>query len=356
MKKANNILVTTPNWVGDVIMATPSFRCIRENFPNAKISLLLRPYVKGVIDGAPWFDEIIEYDPKSKHKQAGRYLSLVRKLRKEKYDLAFVLPNSFSSALISWLAGVNRRVGYVRDNRSWLLTDAIQRPKEKGRFLPSYMGDYYLRLCTSIGCKVGSRNVELFVSSEDEKAIDRLFSKHGIANAKPKVLINPGASYGSSKSWTIEGFAETAKLLHKHLDCHVLLATGMEEKDLAKKIEDAAAGDIINLSQDHIGLELLKALVKKCSLLITVDSGPRHLAVAFNKPVVVLMGPTDPRYTQTKQEIGKVIREAVECAPCHLKTCPTDHRCMKRIKPERVAEAAVRLLTKRNAKRAKKAS
>lgn len=346
MKNVNNILVTAPNWVGDVVMSTPSFRCIRENFPNAKITLLLRPYVKGILDNAPWFDEIIEYDPKTKHKQAGKYLSLVRKLRRRKYDLAFILPNSFSSALISWLAGVTRRVGYVRDNRTWLLTDAVQRPKEKGRFLPTYMGDYYLRLCTSIGCKVRSKHIELFVSKESEEAIDRIFAKYGITSSKQKVLINPGASFGSSKFWTVEGFAETARIISKNLDCHVLLATGSDEKDLAKKIEGAANGSIINLSKDNISLDLLKALIKKCSLLITVDSGPRHLAVALNKPVVVLMGPTDPRYTQTKQEIGKIIREAVECAPCHLKTCPTDHRCMRRIKPQRVAEAAISLLNK----------
>ncbi|MEE9514595.1 MAG: glycosyltransferase family 9 protein, partial [Candidatus Brocadiales bacterium] len=93
-------------------------------------------------------------------------------------------------------------------------------------------------------------------------------------------------------------------------------------------------------------LGLLKALVKKCSLLITVDSGPRHLAVALNKPVVTVMGPTDPRYTQTKQEVGKVVRAAIDCAPCHLKTCPTDHRCMQQIKPQRVAEVALELLAK----------
>ncbi|MHC4196655.1 MAG: lipopolysaccharide heptosyltransferase II [Planctomycetota bacterium] len=347
----NNILVTAPSWVGDAVMATPSFRCIRENFPDANITLLLKPYVKEILGGAPWFDQVIEHDTKDKHKQAGKYLSLIRKLRKTKYDLAFVLPNSFSSALITWSAGAIRRIGYVRDNRAWLLTDAVQRPKENGRFLPTYMGDYYLRLCTSIGCKVGSEKTEIFVSPESGKKIEQLFSKHGLtSSSRPKVLINPGATYGSSKFWTADGFAETAKLLRKQKDCDVLLVTSPDEKDIANKIVDASDGNIVNLSEDCITLELLKALVDKCSLLITVDSGPRHLAVALNKPVVTLIGPTDPRYTRTKQEIGKVVRSPVDCAPCHLKICPTDHRCMEQIKPQKVVAAAIELLSKRKAR------
>ncbi len=351
MQKANNILVTAPSWVGDVVMATPSFRCVRENFPDANITLLLKPYAKEILGGAPWFDRVIEYDTKDKHKQAGKYLSLIKKLRKTKYDLAFVLPNSFSSALITWSAGVSRRIGYVRDNRAWLLTDAVQRPKENGRFLPTYMGDYYLRLCTSIGCKVGSKKTEIFVSPESGKKIEQLFSKHGLtSNSRLKVLINPGATYGSSKFWTADGFAETAKLLREQKDCDVLLVTSPDEKDVADKIVDASDGNIVNLSQDRITLELLKALVDKCSLLITVDSGPRHIAVALNKPVVTLIGPTDPRYSRTKQEIGKVVRAPVDCAPCHLKTCPTDNRCMAQIKPQKVVAAAIELLPKRKAR------
>ncbi len=347
MKNVNNILVTAPSWVGDVVMATPAFRCVRENFPNAKISLLLKPYVKSILDGAPWFDEVIEYDSKAKHKQAKEYLSLVRKLRKAKYDLGFILPNSLSSALISWSAGVSKRIGYARDNRSWLLTDPVQRPKENGRFLPTYMGDYYLRLCSSIGCRVGSKKTEIFVTPKSQEKIDKLLAKYGVTGTKPTLLMNPGASYGSSKFWNVESFAETATILRKKLNCHVLLATSPEEKDLSKKIENAANGDIVNLSKNNdICLGLLKALVKKCSLLITVDSGPRHLAVALNKPVVTIMGPTDPRYTQTKQEVGKVVRAPIDCAPCHLKTCPTDHRCMQQIKPQRVAEVALELLAK----------
>ncbi|HHT9120288.1 MAG TPA: lipopolysaccharide heptosyltransferase II [Candidatus Hypogeohydataceae bacterium YC41] len=342
--KPKSILITAPNWVGDAVMATPAFRCVRENFPKAKISLLLRPFIKGVLEGAPWFDEWIEFDPKEKHKQPGRYLALIRRLRKEQFDMGFILPNSFSSALVAWLAGIKQRVGYIRDARSWLLTQGVKRFKEKGRFRPAYMADYYLRLCASAGCEISSGELELFASKESMEKINKLFSKYKISKNKPVFLINPGASFGSSKSWTTAGFARTAELLHEEFDCHVLLASAPQEKDTASKIEKAARGKVLNLTHERITLDLLKALIKKVSTLITVDSGPRHIAVAFKKPVVVLMGPTDPRYTHTSQEIGRVIRERVDCAPCHLKECPKDHRCMEWIKPEKVVEACRELM------------
>lgn len=342
--KINSILITAPSWVGDAVMATPAFRCIRENFPEAKISLLLRPFVKGVLEGAPWFDDWIEFDQKEKHKQPGKYLALIRKLRKERFDLGIILPNSLSSALVAWLAGIKHRVGYNRDARSWLLTRGVERFKEKGKFQPTYMTDYYLRLCASAGCEIRSRELELFTSRENLERVDKLFSKYRVSRNKPVFLINPGASFGSSKGWTVEGFARTAELLHKELDCHVLLATAPEERGIATQIEKAAGGKILNLTPEHVTLDLLKALIKKASMLITVDSGPRHIAVAFKKPVVVLMGPTDPRYTHTSQEVGRVIRERVDCAPCHLKECPKDHRCMEWIKPEKVVEACKELM------------
>ncbi len=339
-----SILITAPNWVGDAVMATPAFRCVRENFPEAKISLLLRPFVKGVLEGSPWFDQLIEFDPKEKHKQPAKYLTLIRKLRKEKFDTGIIMPNSFSSALVAWLAGIKHRVGYNRDARSWLLTQSVERLKEKGRFLPTYMGDYYLRICSNLGCVIRSKETELFTTEEETEKTGKLFSKYKISKNRPIFLINPGASFGSSKSWTAEGFAETAKLLQDEFDCHVLLACAPEEKTMAAQIEKAAGGKVVNLTPERITLGLLKTLIKKSTMLVTVDSGPRHIAVAFRKPVIVLMGPTDPRYTQTSQEIGRVIREKVECAPCHLKECPKDSRCMRMIKPERVIEACKEII------------
>ncbi len=344
---AQKILIRPPNWVGDIVMATPAFRCIRESYPHARISILLKPHVQKILHGAPWFDELIEYRPLRVTTSPFRVIasvseavSFIRLLRSKQFDLGIIFPNSFSSALMMFLAGAKRRVGYKRDARSWLLTNGIDRLHENGKFLPTYMAEYYLRLCTHIGCQPQSRELELFVSDNDFRRVDELFIKHRIAIDKPVFLINPGASYGSSKCWNAEGFATVADLLKAHYDCNVLFICGSVVGAHNKK-------EVIYLTYEEVPLDVLKALVKRCSLLITVDSGPRHYAVAFKKPVVVLMGPTDPRYTETSYEIGHVIREDVPCSPCHLKTCPTDHRCMNQITPERVFSACKELISQR---------
>ena len=340
--EAKKILVRAPNWVGDVVMATPAFRCIRENFADSHITLLIKRNLRGIINGSSWFDDVIEFDY-GRRKSTKDFLSLIYKLRQERFDLGFLFPNSFSSALMVWLSGVSRRVGYRRDARSLLLTDGIERLSENGKFLPTYMGDYYLKLCTQPGCKIGSKKLEVFISGECEDKADALLKKYHI-DEKPYFLMNPGASYGTAKLWTAEGFARTADLLRKAVDCNIVLTSGPGETELADEIEGLSKKGLINLSRASISLDLFKVVVKRCILLLTLDSGPRHFAVALNRPVVVLMGPNDPRYTGSQYEIGRVIREDVDCSPCQLKTCPTDRRCMTRISPEKVVETCIEVL------------
>ena len=340
--EAKKILVRAPNWVGDVVMGTPAFRCIRENFADSHITLLIKKNLRGIVNGSSWFDEVIEFEP-GMRKSTKDFLRLVYKLRQERFDMGFLFPNSFSSAFMVWMGGVSRRIGYIRDARSLLLTDGIERLSENGKFLPTYMGDYYLKLCTQPGCKIGSKKLEVFISGECEDKADALLKKYHI-DEKPYFLMNPGASYGTAKLWTAEGFARTADLLREAVDCNIVLTSGPGETELADEIEGLSKKGLINLSRASISLDLFKVVVKRCMLLITLDSGPRHFAVALNRPVVVLMGPNDPRYTESQYEIGRVIREDVDCSPCQLKTCPTDRRCMTRISPEKVVETCIEVL------------
>jgi heptosyltransferase-2 len=231
--EVKKILVRAPNWVGDVVMATPAFRCIRENFSDSHITLLIKKNLRGIVDGSFWFDEVIEFEPGRRRGTKG-FLRLTYKLRQESFDLCFLFPNSFSSALMVWLGGVSRRVGYRRDARSLLLTDGIERLSENRKFLPTYMGDYYLKLCTQLGCKIGSKNLELFISGECEDSANELLGKYDI-DKKPFILISPGSSYGSAKLWTAEGFARTADLLKESVDCNVVLTSGPGEQSLLMK-------------------------------------------------------------------------------------------------------------------------
>ncbi len=206
------------------------------------------------------------------------------------------------------------------------------------------MGDYYLRLCTAVGCEVRSKDLELFITENGRRRVDEIFEKYHLNSGHRLILLNPGAAYGSSKCWTAEGFARTVDIISGQLDCTIAIVCAPHEKKLAMDIEQAAKSKLINLANQIISLDVLNALIKRCALLITVDSGPRHIAVAFKRPVVTLMGPNDPRYTDTPAEVGQVIRADVDCLACHLKACPKDHRCMTQIKPERVAAACLDLL------------
>jgi len=343
----NRILIRLPNWVGDVVMATPALRCLRHHFSNAHIDLMLVPYVRKIIEEAPWFDGIIEYSPETEHKGIGGHIKYLRLLRRNRYDLAVVLPNSFSSALLAFLSGVKRRIGYEREGRGFLLTDSVPIPKEKGKFVPQPMVDYYLRLCEELGAVVDSKETELFVDAESERRAEELFRKHRLGDAGSVVAINPGAAYGSSKLWDTRRFAQVADELAEREGCSVVLIGGPNEKEIVAEIAGAARSRHANLAEENVGLDLLKSVIKRCDLLITVDSGPRHFSVAFDKPVVVLMGPTDPRYTNCNLEKTVVLQvDDLDCAPCHIKECPTEHECMTNITPDMVFRAATELLQK----------
>lgn len=313
----------------------------------AQIDLTLVPYVRKIIEEVPWFDRIIEYSPEAEHKGISGHIRYLSAIRKNRYDLAVVLPNSFSSATLAFFSGVGRRVGYGRQGRGFLLTDKVVPPTENGKFVPQPMVEYYLRLCEKLGGNTESRKTQLFVDAESERRAEELFEKYGIEGNKKVVAINPGAAYGSSKLWEPGRFAQVGDQLVRQEGCDIVLLGGPAEKDIVREIASAARSNLANLAEEEVPLDLLKSIIKRCDLLITVDSGPRHFAVAFDKPVVVLMGPTDPRYTNSNLETTTVLRIGdLECISCHHKECPTDHACMKKITPEMVLSAAKELLAK----------
>jgi len=338
----NSIVVRCPNWVGDIVMATPVFSCLRQNFPEASIVACIRGYARGIIEDGPWFDDIIACNDKT----FSGFRRTVSEIRRIRPDLAILLPNSIRSLLTSWLGGAKKIYGYRRNLRG-LLMDGGPAPVRDGtgrvKALP--MQTYYLEICRSLDLKPpGDPRPELFVSAELQARGEDLLRKYGIAPGDRVIGLNPGASFGSSKCWPAEYFAELAGLLKGRLDGKIVLFVGPGEEGIAEAIVRHCRVPVIDTGPDRIDLATLKPLIRRCSLLVTNDTGPRHIAVAFGVPVVVLMGPTDPRYTSANLDRSVVIRKALDCSPCHKKVCPRDHRCMTEIRPAEVLGEAIHLL------------
>jgi heptosyltransferase-2 len=185
----------------------------------------------------------------------------------------------------------------------------------------------------------------LYVSDELVRAASRLWDKYGIDNRAMVVGLNPGAKFGSSKCWPPEYFARLAEMLEQQWNCRILLFVGPGETQNANEIMALTKAHVINTDPDRIDLGLLKPMIRRCNLLITNDTGPRHYATAFKRPVIVIMGPTDPRYTDKNLEQSIVLRKELPCAPCHRKECPESHECMRGIMPEMVLDAAIHLVS-----------
>ena len=180
----------------------------------------------------------------------------------------------------------------------------------------------------------------MHISDLTQKKANTRLNNYGIQPDDLVVGLNPGASFGSSKCWPPEHFSALAELLYKNHRCKILLLAGPGEESIATKIVESCSIDIINTAQDQIDLAELKPLVKRCNLLVTNDTGPRHYAVALNVPHIVLMGPTNPIYTEKNLQNSVVLQKSLACVPCHKKICPLGHHaCMRELTPDDVFAA-----------------
>jgi heptosyltransferase-2 len=341
-----NIAVFLPNWVGDVVMATPALRALRLHFPKARMVGVCKPYVAGVLDGAPWLDTLMFLDRTGPW--SVRWPAVAWKLRGEHFDLAVLFANTFRSALVAAMAGCTRRAGFNRHGRGAFLTDTLEFARdETGRFKPSPILDDYNRLAEALGCPPPGRHMELFTTPADERAADAVVEKFRLRDEPELICLNPGAAFGASKHWSAESFARLAQDLVDWRACKVLVLCGPAERDLAREIATLAGRPSVHsISAEPLSLGLTKALVRRCSLLVTTDSGPRHFAAAFDRPVVTLFGPTHIAWTETYFAKATHLQKTVPCGPCQKRICATDHACMRLITPEEVFAEAGALLAR----------
>jgi heptosyltransferase II len=329
------ILMRAPNWVGDSVLAIPAMKAVRETFPEAEITLLARPWVAGVFKGA-WFIDHLWSEPRPA--SMGDWIRITRGIRRNRFDLALLFPNSFESAAMVFLGRVPRRIGYATDGRRWLLTNSLKPGRTK-----RHQVHYYLDLAGSLSAPVDKPSIEIEASAEDKAQAASLLVSEGIVEGRHFLVLNPGAAYGSAKRWREEGFAEAGDLLAEEFGLDVAIIGSELERSIAERIKQRMHSRVAVLN-GKTSLETLIGVISKSSLVLTNDSGPMHIAAALGVPTVAVFGPTDDAVTGPYGPRTRVVKEPVECSPCLLRECPIDHRCMLRVSAAAVCRAARELI------------
>jgi len=340
-KKGNaNILVWLPSPMGDAILCTPALRAIRRNFKSGKICFFANPVVRGILSQCAMNDQWLEQQGKNP-------LAIARELRKHRFTHAILFKNSFASALAVFLAGIPSRIGYARENRGFFLTGKIPPTRlPNGKFKPQSAVETYLAIARELGADAADRRLELSVEPSAKEAL--MIKLPELAGADgPIVVIVPGGAFGPSKCWPNVRFAKTADWLIKNYNATVIISVAPNdtEKQIAAGICDLCRHKLINLGQRSLSTGELKALFSASDLVITNDTGPRHIAIALSRKVVTLFGPNDPAWTETEYENEIKIIGNVHCAPCGKPVCSKPrHYCMQAIDVETVCQAAGEML------------
>lgn len=348
--KTPTIAVIMPNWLGDACMATPTLRSLRRGFPDARLVGVMSSLVDELLPNAvdeDCFDKRILVHRRGKQRVAHSVSrsSLVSELRKSKCDVVLILPNSFWSAAVAFASRIPRRVGYRRDGRAWLLTDAISVPKNESGPIPVSAIDYYLKQAEWLGCESQSRAMQLSVTPQDQVLAEQLWSKLGFSSSLPTVVINSNSAKDGSRVWPKAKVAELATRLATKADLQVLLHCGPGERQSA---EDTLAlvshPKVLSMGVvDDLPLGLSRGVLQRAAAVVTTDSGARHMAVALNRPVVTLFGSTSPLWTATYNRPEQQVYLDLDCQPCYKSACPlSHHRCMQDISVSQVYEMTLK--------------
>ncbi len=337
----SKIYVRAPNWVGDVVMATPALRALRCACPEASITVEAQAFFEGLLHGHPSIDAFVPAPARG----LGPLRAHARLLAREGFDWAVLLPDSFRSAAPPFLARVPVRIGYARDlARRFLLSRVLDPPREGGRRVAISMIERYLRITRALGIPDAGPELDLVVDPAARARIAERLAGAGLEAGRGYAVVTPGASFGASKLWPTQHFAAACDGLAERLGLGSVIAPGPAEEDVARAVAEQSGVRPIVLDEPVTSLAELAALIDGAALLLGNDTGPRQIAVALRTPAVTLIGPTDSGHTDHLMDLQRVLREPVDCSPCHEKVCPIDHRCMTRLAPQRAIDAAAELL------------
>jgi heptosyltransferase-2 len=322
-------------------MTTPTVRAIRQCFPNTHISLLAKPWVVPVFENSEHIDQLLIYDDKGRHKGILGKFRLARDLKKYHFDAAILLQNAFEAALIAFLSNIPLRIGYNTDVRQLLLTHAVSCTNEIKK---KHQTDYYLDILRGIGIKEDNRALYLKLDQKDRFRAEKILLEQHLSLGDKIIGINPGATYGPAKQWPLDRYAHLADNIQAFTKGRVIIFGGPNDKDLGEKISQKMHHCPIDLS-GKTSLGEAMALIEKCDLFITNDSGLMHVAAALDVPLVAVFGSTNSVTTGPLSQNSRIVQVPLECSPCLRPECPKGHLdCMEKISVEIVFNVVKEML------------
>ncbi len=335
----HKVAVFLPNWIGDVVMATPAFRALRQHWPDSKIIAICKPYVNGILSGNTWFDDVLFLDKKGNKEH--RASAVIRKLRDEKITEGFLFPNSFRVAYIAMMSRIRYRTGYRRYCRGPLLTDKLEpnRSWRFGKITPSPIIDDYNRLVMKRGVPDPGYQMELFTTLEENQQANQIWKEFDLYRYPKVIGFNCGGAFGAAKLWPKEHCLTFIRDIANRGWAVVILCGPSERQAAQNLVNEIQLPHVVSLAEQKLSLGLTKAVTRKLDALVTTDSGPRHIGAAFGIPVVSLFGPTFIDWTKIFYSKEITLQKEVPCGPCQQRVCPLGHhRCMVELYPATVLE------------------
>lgn len=348
-ERIERVVVRGTNWVGDAVLTIPALRELRRVLPRAHITLATRSWAKGLFSDVDFLDDLLVYDRASR--DIGAPLRQTREWRRRRFDLAVLFQNAFEAALIARAARVPLRLGYATDGRRRLLTHPLPLPSWRGERHEVF---YYLNIVAALETLLdGASDIldhepvfALRVSETRRLQARELLSIAGARAAGvgvPLVALCPGSTNSRAKRWPAERYAALADKLIETVGADVALIGSRDEEDVSREVARLMRRRPVMLT-GRTDLAQAVAVLSLADLLVTNDTGPAHISAALERPTLVIFGPTIPATTRPFSASAEIIRRPPDCAPCMLRDCPIDHRCMTAITPEEVFARAVALL------------
>lgn len=336
IKRNSKILVTRFSSLGDVVLTTPVYHHLKLSYPECRISVAVKEKFAGILEGNPYIDNLIIL------KDGESIFSLIKRIRSEKFDVFIDLHNKLRSFALRLFCGIPDVFVYRKNAIGKYL---YIKNSTKGNFITKHTIEKYLDVLEEMGIHPTMQSPEIFV----DDYFNHFCEKYKVGQDDLLIGINPGSVW-PTKKWLPERFAEVANWLAKHYDAKIVFVGANNDRDDVNKVLAKTKQPCIDLC-GQTTLKELATFISRCSLFITNDSGPMHIATAFQVPLVVIFGSTTKELGFAPYgENNSIVEVDLPCRPCSshgLKECPQKHfKCMRDISSEKVILAAKSFLDK----------